>query len=140
MEQKPDINKILMQLELGKRQMDQMGRQSQMIESAIAELNSTLEALNSIKDQKPGTEVMMPLGAGSYMRAALKDNENVMLGIGAEMYVEKKLPDATETLRERAKKLAESHASLQKSMAELGTKLNAMSGQAEEMMGQARSG
>jgi len=130
------VNRLLMQIDVGKRQMEQMGRQAQMLESAMQELSTTIEALDGIRGQKPGANIMMPVGAGTYMKAALTDLETVIVGVGAEMFVEKKLPDAVETLRLRQQKLSESYANVQKSIGELGGKLSQMSSQAEQMMGQ----
>lgn len=128
-----DFQKTLMQLEMGRRQMEQLGRQAQAVESGIMELAATVEALKAMREQKPGAEVMMPLGAGSYMRAELKDAENVLVGVGADMTVEKKLSDAVDTLEERKTKLAESLKSVQQTMGELSTKLSELNAHAEQM-------
>lgn len=129
------LQKMMMQLEYGRRQMDQLGKQAQLAESALAEINSTADALDTLRGQKPGTEMMVQVGAGTFIKAELKDAENVLVGIGAEMSVVKKLPDAVVTLQARGKQLAESLAAINKTMGELSLKLAELNSQAQEMAG-----
>ena len=89
---------ILFQLDMGKRQLEQLTKQEQMIEGAIMEVNSTIEALNILKSQRIGDEIMVQVGAGCFMKAKLTDTENVLVGVGAGMSVEKKVPDAVSTM------------------------------------------
>jgi prefoldin alpha subunit len=133
-----ELQKTLMQLESGRRQMEQFGKQAQMIESAISELNMSVEALKTIKGQKQGTQVMMPVGAGSYVKGQVEDTETVLVGIGANLTVEKNLPEALQTLEYRKKKLNETLMSLQKNMGGLAVKMGELNQQAELMLAQAR--
>jgi len=132
------LQKTLLQLESGRRQLEQFSRQAQMIEAAIAELAATVEALNTLKDQKPGVEVMMPVGAGSYVRGALKDTGNVLVGIGADMSVERKIPGAVQVLEDRKKKLMESLGGINKTIGEMSLRLGELNQQAERMLAQTR--
>ncbi|MBD3388228.1 MAG: prefoldin subunit alpha [Candidatus Altiarchaeales archaeon] len=131
-----ELRNTLMQLETGKRQLDQLGKQGQMIESAILELTSTVEALKSLESQKTGSEVLVPFGAGSYITASLKDTESVLVDIGAGYSVEKKLPDAIVTLEGRRKHLTQSLQQLNKTMGEMAVRMGELNTQAEAMMGQ----
>ena len=67
------------------------------------------------------------------MRAKLADTENVLVGIGGEVSVEKKIPDALATLDARRQELTESFKSVQKAMGDLSSKLNELNMQAEQM-------
>ncbi len=135
----PDVEEharaILFQLELGKKQMEQLGKQEQMIEGAILEINSTIDALNTIKNQKSGDEIMVQVGAGSFMKAKLIDTGNVLVGVGAGISIEKKLPDAVAIMQERGEKLSESMKSVRKTMGELAIRISELNRQAQQMMG-----
>jgi prefoldin alpha subunit len=127
-------NRLLMQIEVGRKQLDQLGRQSQLIESAIQEIQLTLEALENIKGKNADGEILLPLGAGAYIRAKLLDTENIVLGVGANIYSEKKTPDAMEALNKRLKKLEESASNVRKTQGELAIRLSEMGSQAEMIM------
>lgn len=132
------VRKLLYQIELGKRQIEQLNRQSQMVEAALGELNSSIETLGTLKDLRPGVEILVQAGAGTYIKATLKDSENVLVGIGADMSVEKTVSEAQSTLESRKKQLTESFSSIQKTLGELSVKVANLSAQAEELMGQAQ--
>lgn len=130
-----ELRKTLVALETGKRQMDQLAQQGQVMENAIAELAVTVEALNTIKGVKAGQETLVPIGAGSYIRAQIKDTETVLVGVGAGFSVEDKIPKAVETLTDRQKKLSESLNSLRKTLQELSVKMEHLNSHAQAMMG-----
>jgi prefoldin alpha subunit len=129
------VRRMLVQIETGKKQMEQLGKQAQMVESAIIETQATIEALNSLSQQKPGTEMMVQVGSGAFIRVTIKDVDNILVGIGAGMSVEKKLPEAVETLEARKTQLSASFSSVQRTMGELGIKLAELNSTAEQMMG-----
>ncbi|MFH1403170.1 MAG: prefoldin subunit alpha [Candidatus Altiarchaeota archaeon] len=114
-----DMQSIMLQLESGKRQLEAMTRQGQLIESAIAEINSTIEALDAIKETEEGTELLVSIGSGSFIKVSLKDNEKVIVGVGAGVSLEKKLPESLKTLNSRKDELRKSLEKISKSAAEL---------------------
>lgn len=132
------MQRLLMQLEMGKRQMNELNRQAQLAESAVAEINSAIEALDGLKGEKPGAEVIVPIGGGAFVRASLKGVDSVLVGAGAEMYVEKGVADAVKTFEERKAKLMESLSAMQKTMGELGVKVAELDAQAQRLMSQAK--
>jgi prefoldin alpha subunit len=138
MNDEEQLRRLLMQLETGRRQLEQLGKQAQMIEAAVAELNSAREALTALKDQKVGDELLVQVGSGAFIRVALKDTEKVLVGIGAGMSAEKKVPDAIQTFETRTKQLAESMASTQKMIGELSMKVAELNSQAETLAAQER--
>jgi prefoldin alpha subunit len=129
------VRRLLMQLETGRRQMDQLNRQAQLIEAASGEISSTLEALDAIKGQSSGVETLVPVGSGSYVRGKLLDTESVVVGVGAGIYVEKRLPDAIEFMEGKRKQLLESYSTIQRTSGELAVKIAELNSQAEQMMG-----
>lgn len=130
------LQAILVQLEQGKQQMEQLNRQGQMLESAIAEVDETVSALETINSQESDTPALVPIGAGSYVNAKVTENEHVLVGIGAGFSVEKKVPDAVSALRERRTQMEQSHRSLQKIVGEIAQRLAELNGQAQSMMAQ----
>ncbi len=126
---------IMAQLEMSKKQMEALNRQAEMVEGALMELRATTSALKALKDEKRENEILVQVGSGSYLRAKLDDTENVLVGIGGNLTVEKTIPDAVDTLDVRGKKLTESMVKLQKSIGELGMRMSDLNRVAESMMG-----
>jgi prefoldin alpha subunit len=132
------VRRLLIQIEGGKRQLEALSRQAQMVEAAVGEINGTVEALEALSEQKAGVELLVPAGSGTFIRASLKDPGSVLVGIGAEVSVEKGMRDAMKTLEDRKRQLSESYGSIQKTIGELGMKLAELNSQAEQMIGQGR--
>jgi len=130
-----NLRRLVLQIETGRRQMGELNKQAQMVESAIVEINATVEALKALKDVKPGTEILVQVGSGAFIKAEVKDASSVLVGIGAEMSLAKKIPDAVEVLEGRKNQLSESLSAVQKTLGELGMKLAEMNAAAEQALG-----
>ena len=50
-------------------------------------------ALDEIKKTKKGTEMLVPLGSGIFARADLKDNNELLLGVGSKVHVSKDIDE-----------------------------------------------
>ena len=127
---------MLMQLEMGKKQLEAFGKQAEMIESAIVEINSTLETLNSVSKAGDGSDVLMPVGAGSFMRAKLTDTSNVIMGVGGTLSIERKIPAAITSLTSRRDSLSQTLMKVNKTMGEVGMKMAELDRATQQIMGQ----
>lgn len=114
---------MMMEVEAYKRQMDTLSGQMQMVESKRMEINSTLEAMDSIRGNKAGTEILVHMGSNSFIRAELKENRRVVVGIGAGVSVEKTIDEAKVLLKSRYEELAKTLNRLQSAIVETNNKL-----------------
>lgn len=94
-----ELQQLAMQLEQAKARHGQLTKQVQALEEGIAEVSATRDAIKSLAEQKPGTNLLVPLGSGSFARATLADNESILLGAGAGITLEKKVEDADKVLK-----------------------------------------
>jgi prefoldin alpha subunit len=65
-----------------------------MVNAALAEMNVSLTTLEGLKNEKAGAQLFVPVGGGSYIKTKLETTENVIVGIGANVAVEKSLKEA----------------------------------------------
>jgi len=118
-----ELQRTVAQIEAGKRQMESIAKQMQAIEAMIAEVNTTQEALAAIKENKKGVEILVPLGSDSYAKATLSDTEHVLVGAGAGISVEKTIPGAEETLKQRLADAEKSMEALKRAATDLNAQL-----------------
>jgi len=130
------LQRTLYELEVGKKQMEELNRQGQIIEQSLSELDETVSALKDYARMQVGTQSLVPIGAGSYVRSKISDTDSVLVGVGAGFSVEKKIPDAVETLKQRREQLAKSLSQVNKTVGELGVRLSQLNSAAESMMSQ----
>lgn len=82
-------------LETAKAQLDGLMRQQQLIQLAVDEHVRARETIKQLAGGAPGDEVLVPLGAESYVHSKISENRDVVIGIGSGVSI-KKSPDEAE--------------------------------------------
>lgn len=96
-----------------------------MMNSALAELKVSSLTLEGLENEKKGVQLFVPIGGGSYVKAKLETTKNIVVGIGADVAVEKKLKEAKVELEARI-------AELEKTKETLGNQFNQVVGRIQE--------
>lgn len=113
------FNQDISLLENARAQLDALIKQQQLIQLAIEEHVRARETIKALAKGSPGDEVLVPIGADSYVYARVSDNRNAIVGVGsgtsirrtpeeAEKVMESKIDDlsrAFKTVGERAAQL-----------------------------------
>ncbi|MFC2153898.1 prefoldin subunit alpha [Candidatus Altiarchaeota archaeon] len=126
-----ELQSIMVQIEDQKAQHGQLARQAQILEEGLAEINATREAIKSVKEQKPGTNILVPLGSGSFLKGTLADNKTLLLGIGAGVTIEKSLPEADKFLEEKNKEMVKTLEKIRTDLENVGKTITALNQHAE---------
>ena len=133
-----ELQKTLNQLETGRRQLESIAKQSQMVENALLEINATIQALNALDEVKEGTGILVSMGANTFVKASLTDKENILVGIGAGFSAEKKRGDAIKSLESRKDEMSRALESMRRMASEIESKLLELNAIAEGMVGRAK--
>jgi prefoldin alpha subunit len=107
MTQEEDITKNLTLIEYYKQQLESIDLQLQYLRSTLAEYQRakmTIEQLHAVDEN---AELLIPVGAGTFMNGSLKNASNVLIGVGAGIVMEKTVDDAVIKLEERIKRIQE---------------------------------
>lgn len=96
-----------------------------MTNAAINELRVSSMTLDGLETEKKGIQLFVPIGGGSYVKAKLETTNNIVVGIGADVAVERSLK---ETKVEFEARIAE----LEKTREALGQQLNQVVGRMQE--------
>ncbi|WP_297491611.1 prefoldin subunit alpha [Thermococcus sp.] len=96
--------------------------------SAVKE---TLESLKGVEEEKP--EVLIPLGAGSFLRGLIVDKENAIVSVGSGYAVQKSLDDAVEYLSKRIRDYDEAIAKTQEALRAVDAQLQDLAKRAQEL-------
>lgn len=76
-----------------------------MLNTALADLTYANATLEGIEQEKENTEMLVPIGGSSYVQVKLVNPDKVIVGLGADVSIEKTMPDAKSTLKERLDEL-----------------------------------
>jgi prefoldin alpha subunit len=96
-----------------------------MTNAALAELKVSSMTLGGLEKEKKDAELFVPIGGGSYVKARLETSKKVIVGIGADVAVEKSVKETREELQARI-------AELEKTRDALGQQFNQVIGKIQE--------
>jgi len=119
MTKEEEITRNLTLIEYYKQQLESIDIQLQYLQSTLADYQRakiTIGQLNTVDDN---SELLIPVGAGTFVNGSLKNTSNVLIGVGAGIVIEKTVDEAVIKLEERIKRIQEN---LEK-MVSLGQKI-----------------
>jgi len=119
MTKEEEITRNLSLIEYYKQQLESIDMQLQYLQSTLADYQRakiTVEQLHAVDEN---SELLIPVGAGTFVNGSLKNASNVLIGVGAGIVIEKTVDEAVLKLEERIKRIQEN---LEK-MVSLGQKI-----------------
>jgi len=95
---------LLYQMQMLETYLGDLVRRESTLLTVLREAVSAIESIKSLKD-KPGSDTLMPLGMGTYVKSQISSNEKIVLNIGAGVAVEKNPDSAINFLESRIKEI-----------------------------------
>ncbi len=100
-----EIQRKYMQIQALEERIKSFMNEKENVENAIEEIHTTITSLENLK--KDVKETINSLGSGVLIFTIPRNVDEVLLNIGAEIYVRKKRIEAIAILRERLKELVD---------------------------------
>lgn len=135
-----ELRRAVANLEVLRAQIESLGRQEEILHATHEDVLRARETLARARDAGVGAEVLMPIGANSFVFGDLKDTERVIVGIGSDVAVDLPIPQAIERLEARAKALEEAERGLAARMAELDAVAQQQSRVVQDLYDKAQGG
>jgi len=89
---------LYMQFQMINQQINELQKQLQMIEDTILELNDSKKGLEELSKQPNNKEILVPIVAGIFARAGIKDTKEFIVNVGANTSVAKSVEDVQKIL------------------------------------------
>jgi len=102
--------------------------------ASLSELSMTLEAIKTVKGLKPGTDILVPIGSDSFIKAKLATAEKVITGLGADVAAERSSEDALKVLEARRTELEQALVRAREELGKLGERMEALRPEAERIL------
>lgn len=106
-EQGVDFEEAVARLDAYRRQIELGNRNVELLQSLYSDAARARKTLEGWKDEEDGAEVMVPLGANTYVRAAVTKTGKALLGVGRGYSAERPTAEAIAWLEKREKELSE---------------------------------
>ena len=98
-----------MEFKMLEQQITQVQKQVQALENQLTELVGVNESLEELKNVGDGTEILVPISNGIFTKAALKANEDLIVNVGANVAVNKKIPEAKKLIETQLVEIKKMH-------------------------------
>ncbi|MCE4611323.1 MAG: prefoldin subunit alpha [Desulfurococcales archaeon] len=131
-EKKVDMNKVEEELRTLFGQQESLRQQISVIDNTILDLSSVLETLDFIKSEGKDKVVLVPIGAGNFIRAKVVDTERVIMGVGGRLSVEASIDEARKLISDRISALEKLRLDLRRKLEEINAKISELIEQVRE--------
>jgi len=100
-----ELRKLMVEIRILEGSANTIQSRLRVVNAALEDTMVAMKALESVKDAKKGSELLIPVGAGSLLKVEITDVENTILGVGAGVCIEKSIGSSIQDLKERQEEL-----------------------------------
>ncbi len=118
-----ELRQAIALMESYKERVEALNRQVQVLRVSLDEVTMASDALRAFKDAKEGDEILVPVGASTFIPVRVTGNRTAIVGIGSNISVEKDVSDSVEYMDANG---AEINEALKKSVEALNEAQNAL--------------
>ena len=106
--------------------MEQLSKYLEELSGKAEEFILTKENLNSLGKTSVNTETMLSVAPGIFAKGELKDNQKFVVNVGANIMVEKTIPQIEGLLDKQIKEVEEIRAQLDGNLLEMNQRMNSL--------------
>lgn len=128
-----EMEKLAYEYQLLQAQAQLLAQNLELLTLGMNEFKAVRETLEGLKKTEGEAEILVPIGAGSFLRGKITDKENAIVSVGAGYAVEKNLDSAIEYLDERIKEYEGAIARTQDALKKLEAQLGDLAKRAQEL-------
>ena len=101
-----NLRESYVMLDTAKAQLDGLVKQQQLIQLAVDEHVRARETIKDLAKGEIGDDILIPLGADSYIHARISDRRDAIVGVGAGVSIRRTPEDAQRILDEKIDELS----------------------------------
>jgi len=118
-----ELRRISVELRFLEQTADAIQSRIGMVNAVITDLTYASMTLDGIEKEKENSELLVPIGGNSYIKARLENPDKLIVGMGAGVSVEKSLQEAKEVIKKRLENLDKTRSSLQQQFAQVAERI-----------------
>ena len=105
MTKEDELQKYMTLIEYYKEQLNNLEYQFSLIQTTINDQSKAKLTLQKLKGVKDESELLLPIGAGAFINANLKNSSKVLYDVGEGIVIEKTIDDTINKIDQRIKEL-----------------------------------
>jgi prefoldin alpha subunit len=119
-----EIRKISLEMRLLEQTAEALQSRLNMLNAVTTDLTYATMALESLEKEKENSELLVPIGGTSYIRAKLDNPDKIIVGIGAGVSVEKTRQEARDAIKKRLEDLEKARTATQQQLSKIVQEIN----------------
>jgi prefoldin alpha subunit len=108
-----ELRQLSVELRFYEQTAEALQSRINMVNAVITDLTYASMTLDVLEKEKENSELLVPIGGSSYIRAKFENPDKLIVGMGAGVSVEKTLPESKEIIKKRQEELDKTRTSLQ---------------------------
>jgi prefoldin alpha subunit len=117
-----------------KNQLQSLETQFSYLQATILDYTQAKISIEKLSQTKKGTELLVPLGGGTFTFASAKDTAKILTDVGAGIIVEKTAEESIQIIQKRIEVLEQSQKNLSNMSQQIQQQLTEISSKAEQML------
>jgi prefoldin alpha subunit len=132
-EDQETYRRLAVELRILEGTADAMQSRLNLISAALAELNVARMTLEGVEKENPEAPLFVPIGGGSFVKARLESSDKVIVGMGAEVSIEKTITEAKTTVQTRISEMEKTMTSLRQQLVQVVNRMQENRDKLEEL-------
>lgn len=104
-----------------------------MVDAVLREIGFSRLTTQGLESLKENDEIMVPIGGGSYLLAKIADTSKVIVGVGANVAIEKTGKEALDYIDRQVDELGRSRSSLQEQLSQIVDRMEKLRTEAQQL-------
>lgn len=138
-DKRQELEDLVVEAENYRRRLEVVQREIRVLEASCEEIRATQNTFSALKENKVGTNILVPVGGGCFLKAQIADSEKVLVGVGAGVTVEKDVVDAEKFLAGRLEEILKAVEKMRKTAYELNERLLLLEEQSKDIVEELQS-
>lgn len=118
-----ELRQISVELRLLEQTAEAMQSRIDMVNAVTTDLTYASMALEGLEKETEDSELLIPIGGNSFVKAMLKSPDKLIVGMGAGVSIEKSLQEAKEIVKKRLENIQKTRQSLEQQLAQVADKI-----------------
>jgi prefoldin alpha subunit len=119
-----EIRKISVELRFLEQTADTFQSRLSMLNAVTTDLTYANMTLESLEKEKENSELLVPIGGTSYLRAKLDNPDKIIVGMGAGVSVEKTRQEARDIIKKRLEDLEKARTATQQQFTQVAERIS----------------
>lgn len=133
-----ELQKLSIEMRLLEQTAEALQSRMTMVNTAANDLLYAQATLEGLEKEGEKSEILVPIGGTSYIRAKLDNLDEVIVGMGAGVSVEKTREEAKEIIKKRLEDLDKTRKSIQQQYTQVAERINLDRERAEALIAAAK--